>query len=81
MHPFYGVRTRHAKYVYYMNGEAEELYLLDSDPYELHNVADDPEYSDAKARLKSAADKWWRRTDGKSLEWYEENLFEPTARE
>lgn len=75
VHPFYGVRTKSAKYVYYLTGEGEELYLLGSDPYELHNVADDPDQAETKARLKRAADRWWNETDGKSFEYYEKHLF------
>jgi len=37
---------------------AEELYDLEKDPFELHNVANDPAYADAKARLKKELADW-----------------------
>jgi uncharacterized sulfatase len=36
---------------------AEELYDLKADPSELHNVADDPKYADAKSKLRADLDK------------------------
>lgn len=36
---------------------AEELYDLKADPAELHNVAEDPKYADAKAKLRADLDK------------------------
>lgn len=37
---------------------AEELYDLESDPYEVHNVALDPQYSKIKETLSDALDEW-----------------------
>ncbi len=41
----------------------EELYDTWNDPYELNNLADNQEYSEDKARLISALDKWIEETD------------------
>jgi uncharacterized sulfatase len=37
---------------------AEELYRVDSDPYELNNLASDPACAAARARLRSALERW-----------------------
>lgn len=37
---------------------AEELYRVDSDPYELNNLANDPACAEAKARLRSELERW-----------------------
>ena len=48
---FAGVREASWKYVEYRNGE-QELYDLVSDPYELENVAYDPESAEHVERLQ-----------------------------
>jgi N-acetylglucosamine-6-sulfatase len=48
----YGVRRGPWSYNRYSDGE-EELYDLDSDPYQLNNVADDPGLASLKASLKA----------------------------
>ena len=37
-----------------------ELYDLEADPYELNNLAEDPQYSDRLAQLQNECDKWQR---------------------
>ena len=37
---------------------AEELYRVDADPYELKDLADDPEYANVKKRLRSELQRW-----------------------
>ena len=37
---------------------AHELYDLDNDPYELHNLADDPDYQSERQRLQAACESW-----------------------
>ena len=49
--PYRGVRTDSYTYVVYRETGDEELYDRPADPYELHNVADDPDYAAVKARL------------------------------
>lgn len=40
----------------------EELYDLQEDPYQLHNLVDDPAHSDLVADLKRRLDAWQERT-------------------
>jgi N-acetylglucosamine-6-sulfatase len=47
---FHGIRTQRYVYIEYKTGE-RELYDLDEDPYELHNVADNAGYERIRARL------------------------------
>jgi len=44
---------------------AEELYDLESDPYELHNLAGSPDYQDVRDEYASVLDRWARETDDK----------------
>jgi len=45
----------------YMRRPSEELYRVDRDPYELTNLADDPEHDQAKARLSAELDRWMKQ--------------------
>jgi arylsulfatase A-like enzyme len=50
--PFAAVRTP-GGYVYFETGKGEaELYDLDADPFQLHNLAERPRYSDLRERLE-----------------------------
>lgn len=42
----------------YMHRPAEQLYRTSEDPYELTNLAGDPEYADVQQRLSSELDRW-----------------------
>jgi len=42
----------------YVRRPAEELYDTASDPYELRNLAGDPNYREAKVRLRAELDRW-----------------------
>lgn len=42
----------------YMRRPAEQLYLTATDPYELKNLADNPEYAKVKRRLSAELDRW-----------------------
>ncbi len=44
---------------------AEELYDLEADPYEIHNLADDPAHAETKQRLAAAITKWQDEIDDK----------------
>ncbi len=41
----------------------EELYDLETDPYELHNIVGDPRYARVLEDLRDQLDAWKRRTD------------------
>ncbi len=41
---------------------AEELYDLAKDPWQLDNVAEKPEYAEAKQKLRAALDQWMKDT-------------------
>jgi arylsulfatase A-like enzyme len=47
---FYGIRVPGWKYVEYLNGD-KELYDLNTDPYELQNLANKPEYQAKQTEL------------------------------
>ena len=49
--PYRGVRTNRYTYVVYTETGDVELYDRRNDPFELDNVADDPSYAAARARL------------------------------
>ncbi|MBD3413837.1 MAG: sulfatase-like hydrolase/transferase [Candidatus Aminicenantes bacterium] len=50
----YGIRTQRYKLIhFYYDIDAWELYDLKKDPHELHNVIQDPSYSDILVELKS----------------------------
>jgi N-sulfoglucosamine sulfohydrolase len=47
---------------------AEELYDLESDPYEMKNLADDPKSAGIKARLSAQLDAWMTQQGDKGME-------------
>lgn len=42
----------------YLHRPGEELYRLTSDPFEMHNLAGDPEFTDIQRRLSNELDRW-----------------------
>ncbi len=54
----------YAKYIALVFGKrpAEELYDVRSDPYQLANVADKPEYADALKQHRARVDGWMQQT-------------------
>lgn len=42
----------------YTHRPAEQLYSLQADPYEMRNLADDPQYAAIKSRLAAELDSW-----------------------
>ncbi len=44
---------------------SEELYDIVNDPYEIHNLANDPQYSDTLKQLRDTLDNWVISTDDK----------------
>ena len=57
------VRTRAWKYVHDPMGDRDELYDLESDPWELQNVADDPANRDVIAEMGLRLLDWSIRTE------------------
>ncbi|NQU25129.1 MAG: sulfatase [Candidatus Nealsonbacteria bacterium] len=45
----------------YHHRPAEELYLVDEDPWELNNLAADPKYAEAKLRLRTELQRWMKQ--------------------
>lgn len=52
----YSIRTEQYRYIYCRNGE-EELYDHQADPYEWHNLANNPAYRKIKTALKADIEK------------------------
>jgi len=53
---------------FYQIRPAEELYDLDNDPYELHNLAATPEYDEVRRRLGRELDEWMRQQGDRGIE-------------
>ncbi|HNF84965.1 MAG TPA: DUF4976 domain-containing protein, partial [Solirubrobacterales bacterium] len=52
--PFYGVKTNRYKYVHWSFGDVE-LYDMKKDPYELENLASDPDMVGVVSQLEAKA--------------------------
>ena len=48
---------------YYVPNSTEELYDLEKDPLEQHNLANEKEYSDVLIELRTKVEKWMEETD------------------
>lgn len=57
------VRTRQWKYVHDPMGDRDELYELGGDPWELHNVADEPEHAGILAEMRLRLADWSIQTE------------------
>ena len=55
------VRGAHFKYVW-NQGDLDELYDLQGDPYELSNLIDDPLHHEELVRLRRRLLRWMRET-------------------
>ncbi|NER84811.1 MAG: hypothetical protein F6K42_35905 [Leptolyngbya sp. SIO1D8] len=45
-----------------------DLYNLQDDPYEQHDLADDPQYREILSEFKEQVLQWWEKTSGRTLE-------------
>ena len=52
----------------YQHRPKEELYDLKTDPHELNNLADDPEFEDVKDRLRQKLKDWMNQQGDKGRE-------------
>ena len=58
-----GTLTRRQMLLFRDPRPSEELYVLDEDPWEFHNVAADPAYAGVLARLRTRLDRWVDETN------------------
>ena len=56
-----------ASYIFMKTKEVEELYDLQEDPYEVKNVATNPEYADKLVELRNALSAWQIEIDDKGF--------------
>src|SRR5215470_7725298 len=61
--PNRGVRTERYKYIEYFTQDAYELYDLESDPNEMHNLYGDPKYADLTVQLRQRLEELRRETN------------------
>ncbi|MBT29673.1 MAG: sulfatase [Thalassobius sp.] len=66
--------------------DEEELFDCDNDPYELHNLANDPKYADKLAELRTECERWMKATDDKGfmpekelIESFWPNMMQPVT--
>lgn len=61
------IRTVEWKYVVYPQVDREQLFHLTDDPFELHNLADDPQHAAVKDELRSRLTRWRRERSDPTL--------------
>lgn len=57
------IRTERYKYIHYLEGNYDELYDLQKDPYEKINQAKNPHYAEILATMKQYFEDFLQRTD------------------
>ena len=62
-----GTLNEDQKYWFRTSKEAEELYDLQNDPHELHNLAADPSFASELDRLRKVHEEWVRAIDDKGV--------------
>ena len=55
-------RTNEVQSRFFREKPVEELYDTENDPWEVHNLATDPEYADVLERMRGALDNWRSET-------------------
>ena len=64
----FGIRTDRYKYIYYWGvWDTEELYDLQNDPQEMHNLINDPGHQDIIAQLNKELFDWLEKTGGNEI--------------
>ncbi|HUQ72832.1 MAG TPA: sulfatase-like hydrolase/transferase, partial [Planctomycetaceae bacterium] len=64
------IRTRKHKLIVWGNGKrANELYDLEKDPHEQHNLVNHPEYQKVRQELWEQLRSWMRKTNDAAVEW------------
>jgi N-sulfoglucosamine sulfohydrolase len=62
-----GKRSTKARGQFYQRRPAEELYDLGKDPFEMHNLINDPQYAAVKVELSSELDTWMKQQGDKGV--------------
>lgn len=64
------------------DGYELELYDLENDPWEFHNLAGKAEYAEIEQRMKTALKTWRHETDDPALDpaWHDQVMQEVTSR-
>lgn len=62
------VRSRRYKYVYYPF-DKDELYDEEADPWEMHNLVDEPSAAPVLAEMKERMVRWMKQVGDVMLEW------------
>jgi arylsulfatase A-like enzyme len=62
------VRSRRYKYVYYPY-DRDELYDAEADPWEMHNLAQEPEAAPILAAMKARMVRWMESIGDVMVEW------------
>ncbi len=64
----FGIRTDRFKYIYYWGvWDTEELYDLQNDPKEMHNLINEPQYQDLIKRLNNELFTWLENSGGAEI--------------
>ncbi len=77
----YGVRTDRYKFIHYHGiWDTDELYDLQADPDEMHNLIDVPEHQDRIKQMREQLYSWLERTDGMQIPLRREGGFKGNLR-
>jgi arylsulfatase A-like enzyme len=64
----FGVRTDKYKYIFYHGiWDINELYDLENDPHEMHNLINDPQYKDLIKDMENKMFNWLEKTNGMQI--------------